>query len=35
VFVQFYTMQSIDEALACADAGADHLGLTPTEGLRP
>jgi phosphoribosylanthranilate isomerase len=33
VIVQLYTMQSVEEALACADAGADHLGLTPIEGL--
>jgi phosphoribosylanthranilate isomerase len=33
VFVQIYTMQSAEEALACVDAGADHVGLTPMEGL--
>jgi phosphoribosylanthranilate isomerase len=33
VFTQLYTMQSIEEALACVEAGADHLGLTPIQGL--
>lgn len=33
VFTQLYTMQSVEEALACVDAGADHLGLTPIQGL--
>lgn len=33
MIVQFYTMQSVEEALACVAAGADHLGLTPPEGL--
>ena len=26
-------MQSVEEALACVEAGADHLGLTPRQGL--
>ena len=26
MIVQLYTMQSLEEALACVDAGADHLG---------
>ncbi len=33
MIVQLYTMQSVEEALACVAAGADHLGLTPPEGL--
>jgi phosphoribosylanthranilate isomerase len=33
VFTQLYTMQSVEEALACVEAGADHLGLTPIQGL--
>jgi len=33
VIIQIYTMQSPEEALACVDAGVDHLGLTPPEGL--
>jgi phosphoribosylanthranilate isomerase len=33
MIVQLYTMQSIEEALACIDAGADQLGLTPPQGL--
>jgi phosphoribosylanthranilate isomerase len=33
VFTQLYTMQSVEEALACVDVGADHLGLTPIQGL--
>jgi phosphoribosylanthranilate isomerase len=33
VIVQLYTMQSAEEALACIDAGADHVGLTPPQGL--
>ena len=28
-------MQSVEEALACADAGADHLGITPPHGGLP
>jgi phosphoribosylanthranilate isomerase len=35
VITQLYTMQSVDEALACADAGADHLGITPPHGGLP
>lgn len=34
VIIQLYTMQSVEEALACVDAGVDHLGLTPVEGPR-
>lgn len=30
MIVQFYTMQSPDEALAVAAAGADHVGVTPS-----
>ena len=33
MIIQLYTMQSVEEALACVDAGADHIGLTPIEGL--
>ncbi len=33
MIVQLYTMQTVEEALACVDAGADHLGLTPPQGL--
>jgi phosphoribosylanthranilate isomerase len=33
VIVQLYTMQSVGEALACVEAGADHVGLTPPQGL--
>ncbi len=33
MIVQLYTMQSAEEALACVDAGVDHLGLTPPQGL--
>jgi phosphoribosylanthranilate isomerase len=33
VFTQLYTMQSVEEALACVDAGVDYLGLTPIQGL--
>jgi phosphoribosylanthranilate isomerase len=33
VIIQLYTMQSPEEALACVAAGADHIGLTPPQGL--
>ena len=33
MFTQLYTMQSVEEADACVEAGADHLGLTPIQGL--
>jgi phosphoribosylanthranilate isomerase len=33
VFTQLYTMQSVEEAVACVEAGVDHLGLTPIQGL--
>lgn len=33
MIVQLYTMQSPEEALACVDAGADHVGITPPQGL--
>lgn len=33
MIVQLYTMQSPAEALACVGAGADHVGLTPPQGL--
>ena len=33
MIVQLYTMQSVVEALACVGAGADHVGLTPPQGL--
>jgi phosphoribosylanthranilate isomerase len=35
VITQLYTMQSVMEALACADLGVDHLGLTPAQGGLP
>lgn len=35
MITQLYTMQSVTEALACADAGADHLGITPPHGGLP
>jgi phosphoribosylanthranilate isomerase len=35
VLTQLYTMQSVMEALACADLGVDHLGLTPAQGGLP
>ncbi len=31
VIVQIYTMQSVDEALAVADLGVDHVGVTPSD----
>lgn len=33
MIVQLYTMQSAEEAIACIEAGADHVGLTPPQGL--
>jgi phosphoribosylanthranilate isomerase len=33
MIVQLYTMQSPEEALACVAAGADHVGITPPQGL--
>lgn len=33
MLTQLYTMQSVEEALACVEAGADHLGLTPRQEL--
>ncbi|MEI7743254.1 MAG: phosphoribosylanthranilate isomerase [Chloroflexota bacterium] len=33
MIIQLYTMQSPAEALACVDAGADHVGITPPQGL--
>jgi phosphoribosylanthranilate isomerase len=30
MIVQFYTMQTPEEALAVIEAGADHIGLTPS-----
>lgn len=33
MIVQLYTMQSVEEAIACVDAGADHVGITPPQGL--
>jgi phosphoribosylanthranilate isomerase len=33
VIVQLYTMQSPEEAIACIEAGADHVGITPPQGL--
>ena len=33
MIVQIYTAQSVAEALALADAGVDHVGLTPPQGL--
>jgi phosphoribosylanthranilate isomerase len=35
VITQLYTMQTVMEALACADAGADQLGITPPHGGLP
>jgi phosphoribosylanthranilate isomerase len=35
VITQLYTMQSVAEALACVDAGADHVGITPPHGGLP
>lgn len=35
MITQIYTMQSVAEALACADAGVDHLGITPPHGGLP
>ena len=35
VITQLYTMQTVIEALACADAGADHVGITPPHGGLP
>jgi len=33
MIIQIYTAQSVEEALALADAGVDHVGLTPPQGL--
>ena len=33
MITQIYTAQSVEEALALADAGVDHIGLTPNQGL--
>ena len=33
MIIQLYTMQTAEEALACVEAGADHVGLTPPQGL--
>jgi len=33
MIVQLYTMQSPEEALACIEAGADQVGITPPQGL--
>lgn len=35
MLTQLYTMQSVIEALACADLGVDQLGLTPAQGGLP
>ncbi len=35
MITQLYTMQTVIEALACADAGADHVGTTPPHGGLP
>jgi phosphoribosylanthranilate isomerase len=35
VITQLYTMQTVEEALACAALGVDHLGLTPAQGGLP
>jgi phosphoribosylanthranilate isomerase len=35
MIVQIYTAQSVEEALALADAGVDHIGLTPPQGDLP
>jgi phosphoribosylanthranilate isomerase len=33
VITQFYSIRTVAEALACVEAGADHLGLVPPQGL--
>jgi phosphoribosylanthranilate isomerase len=33
VITQFYSIRSVEEALACVEVGADHLGLVPPQGL--
>ena len=33
MITQFYSIRTVDEALACVEAGADHLGLVPPQGL--
>lgn len=33
MIIQIYTAQSVEEALALADAGVDHVGITPPQGL--
>ena len=35
MLVQIYTAQSVAEALALADAGVGHIGLTPAQGGLP
>jgi phosphoribosylanthranilate isomerase len=35
MIVQIYTAQSVEEALALAGAGVDHIGLTPPQGGLP
>lgn len=35
MITQLYTMQTVMEALACADLGVDHIGLTPAQGGLP
>ena len=35
MITQLYTMQTVIEALTCADLGIDHLGLTPGQGGLP
>jgi phosphoribosylanthranilate isomerase len=35
MFIQIYTAQTADEALALASAGVDHVGLTPAQGGLP
>lgn len=31
MFTQIYTMQTVAEALACAEAGVDYIGVTPSD----
>ena len=33
MITQFYSIRTVEEALACVEAGADHLGLVPPQGL--
>jgi phosphoribosylanthranilate isomerase len=33
LITQFYSIRTVEEALACIEVGADHLGLVPPQGL--